>query len=203
MIKLDVDNKEFDIANGYEELSLGQYIDIVKIGESKITLEGYDADIEIISVLSNNREELKNLLWSFSKNDFDELKGLFDWVNDTTIIDKFKGLEPAKRLNIDGKEYGILSNYNKMTLGEIVSFETLLKQNNSDFHRLELAFGVLLRPLDENGNLVEFTEEVFLQVLENKYKINMMDMYATIAFFLSGETLSTTKATKRFSIRQV
>jgi hypothetical protein len=199
MITLQIDEKEFNIANSYEELTLGQYIDIVKVGESKIQLEGFNADIEIISTISDNREELKKILWDLNLDDFNELKGHFNWVADTTIIEGFKALKPLPKLDIEGVEYGILSNYNKMTLDEVSSFETLLKQEQSDFHRLDIAFGVLLRPMVD-GKIIKFSEEVFLEVVKNKYKVKMIDIYATIAFFFNGEMVSTTKNTKRFSI---
>ena len=199
MITLQIDEKEFNIANSYEELTLGQYIDIVKVGESKIQLEGFNADIEIISVISDNRDELKKILWDLNLDDFNELKQHFDWVADTSIIEGFKALKPLPKLDIEGTEYGILSNYNKMSLDEVSSFETLLKQEQSDFHRLDIAFGVLLRPMVD-GKIIKFSEEVFLEVIKNKYKVKMIDIYATIAFFFSGEMASTTKNTKRFSV---
>lgn len=201
MIVLEIDNKEFKICNSYEELSLGQYIDIIKIGESKMKLEGNAADIEIISILSDRPEEIKPLLWEFNIDDFNILTSHFAWVADTTVLEHFKSLKPKEKVDIDGKPYGIMSDYNKMSLGEIVSFETILKQEQSDFHKLDIAFGVLLRPINDDGTVAKFTEEVFLDVIKNKYKVNMIDIYAVISFFLSGEKKSITKSTGRFSIR--
>lgn len=202
MIQLEIDNNEFNIVNSYNELSLGQYIDIIKIGDSRFNVDAIEADMEIIASLSDRPEELKKLLWSFTGDDFDALRNEFEWVKtEAHILDDFKKVEPKKSLTIDGKEFGIISNHNKMSLGEVVSFETLMKQKDSDFHRLEIAFGILLRPI-ENGKLVEFTEDIFLSVIKNKYKINMVDMYATLSFFLSGDKTSITENTKRFSIRR-
>lgn len=201
MIVIEIDNKEFRIANSYDELSLGQYIDIIKAGEAKHKLEGNAADIEIISILSDKPEEIRELLWDFNVDDFNELTSHFQWVADTSVLDHFKTMKPKEKLDVDGQEYGVITNYNKMSLGEIVSFETILKQEQSDFHRLDIAFGVLLRPMGPDGNIVKFTEEVFLEVIKNKYKVKMIDIYAVISFFFSGETTSTTKSTGRFSIR--
>lgn len=200
MITLSINEKEYHINNGYKELSLGQYVDILKVGDSKINLDGNEAEIAIIAALSDKPEELKVALLDLTIEEFSELVSHFDWVKDVSILEEFKSMDTKKVLNIDDVEYGVMVDYNKMSLGEIVTFETLLKQENSDFHRLELAFGVLLRPLVD-GKIVKFSEEVFLEVVKNKYKVKVLDIYALISFFLSGEKTSTTKNTKRFSVR--
>mgnify|MGYP003552032036 FL=1 len=157
MIKLQINDKEFNIVNSYEELTLGQYIDIINVSESKVS-NSIDNDIKIISALSNNKEELNSILWDFNTEEFDELKEEFKWVEDNAdVLNGFKSLEPKESLEIEGKKYGIISKYNKMSMGEIVSFESLMKSASSDFHRLEIAFGILLRPLDSNNNVVSFT----------------------------------------------
>lgn len=200
MITITIDEKDFKIVNNYNEMSLGQYIDVLKLNDSKIKLDGNAADIKIISILSDKPEELEKLLWSFNIEDFEELTKLFEWVADTGIIDYFKTIKPSEKLMIGDKEYGILSDYKKMSLGEIVSFETIIGQSQSDLHRFDIAFGLLLRPLVDN-KIVEFTQEVFDEVIRQKYNVKMIDIYSTIAFFLRGENLSTTKHTKRFSIQ--
>ena len=201
MITLVVDDKEFKIVNSYQELSLGQYVDIINIGESKIKQDAISTDMAVICALCDKPEELKDLLWSFDTDEFDELRSAFDWVrDDIDILETFRQMPPKESIEIEGKKYGIISNHNKLSLGEVVSYETLISQDQSDFHRLEIAFGILLRPI-EDGKLAKFTEDIFLEVVKNKYKINMMDIYSTIGFFLSGAKVSTKATTKRFSIQ--
>lgn len=199
MIKLEVDGQEFSIASSYEELTLGQYIDIIKQGEAKEQLGGNEADIRTIALLSNSPKELEKILWDFSIEDFKELVQHFEWVGNTAILEEFKAKTPKASIDVDGKQYTIQSNFNKITLGEQVSYETMVAKSQSDFHPLEIAFGILLRPIGEDNKPVKFSEEVFLEVIKNKYKVNMMDVYGTIAFFLHGEKTST-KSTSRFSV---
>lgn len=200
MIRLEIGNKEFKIANSYEELSLGQYIDIIKLSEAKIKLESTAADVKIITLLSDNPTELEPLLWDLNMEDFNELTESFNWIADNTILESFKNMKPLQFIDIDDNKYGILSDFNKLSLGEMISFETLMKQEQSDLHRLDLAFGLLLRPMVD-GKIVKFSQEVFDKVIEIKYKVKMIDIYAVIAFFLSGEKKYTTNNTKGFSIQ--
>jgi len=201
MITLTINDKDYNIANSYEELSLGQYIDIIKVSESKVQLDSTAADIKVISLLSDSPEALEKILWDFNMDDFKELLTHFTWVNDTTVLEKYKSLEPKQIIEIEDGNYTIINNYNKLSLGEVISFETLLKQENSDLHRLDVAFGLLLRPVVD-GKQVKFTQEVFDQIIKIKYKVKVIDIYASISFFLTGEKQSTTKNTKAFSIRK-
>lgn len=201
MITITIDGQDFKIANSYEELSLGQYVDIMKLSDKKIE-NSNESDIEMICALSDRPEELKPLIWKFSVDDFNQLTELFNWVADSSVLDDIKKLKSKEKLIVDGQEYGVITDFNKqMTLSEIISFETLLKQKHSDNHRLEIAFGVLIRPIID-GKLAEFTESTFNDVIKNKYKVNMIDVYSVIVFFSNGGTKSTTKSTKAFSIRQ-
>lgn len=201
MITLTINEKDFNIANSYQELSLGQYIDIIKVSESKVQLDSNAADIKVISLLSDAPEALEKALWDFDLEDFKELLTHFTWVNDTTVLEDFKAHDPKENIEVEDTNYTIITNYNKLSLGEVVSFETLLKQENSDLHRLDIAFGILLRPVVD-GKMVKFTQEIFDSIIDIKYKVKMVDIYAAIAFFLAGEKQSTTKSTKAFSIRQ-
>ena len=201
MITLTINDKDFNIASSYEELSLGQYIDIIKVSESKVQLDSNAADIKVIALLSDSPEALEKLLWDFNLEDFKELLSHFTWVNDTTVLDHFKSQEPKEIIEIEDGKYNIITNYNKLSLGEVISFETLLKQENSDLHRLDIAFGLLLRPVVD-GQMVKFSQEVFDSIINIKYKVKMVDIYASIAFFLAGEKPSTIKNTKAFSIRK-
>lgn len=201
MIQLDIDDKTYNIASSYEELTLGQYVDIIKMNESKIKLDTNEATVKIIAIISDQPKELEAELWKMNISDFTELTSNFDWIADTTVLQHIKELKQKEELIINGQPYGIISNYNQMNLGEVISFETLMNQEQSDYHRLDYAFGVLLRPI-KDGKLVEFTQEVFEEVMANRYNVKMIDIYATVAFFLSGEKISTINNTKRFSIRK-
>jgi len=204
MINLAVDNKDFEIVNSYDELTLGQYIDIMRVGDKSFP-SSMEADIEIISMLCTTKEkglELKQLLFDFDFEDFNMLRESFEWVaKEVNLLEDYKKLDPKESININGKDYGIISNFNKgMKLGEIVSYETIMAREQSDLHRFDIAFGIILRPIID-GKLANFTEDIFTEVLDNKYNVKMIDIYSALSFFLSGEKISTIKNTKRFSIQ--
>lgn len=201
MITLTINEKDYNIASAYEEMSIGQYIDLIKVSETKVKLDTNAADIKVISLLSDSPEQLEKALWDFDYDDYKELLTYFTWVNNTKILEEFKSQEPKEYIEINDQTYKLISNYNKLSLGEVISFETIMKQENSDLHRLDIAFGMLLRPV-EDGKMVKFTQETFDSVIKNRYHVKMIDIYAALSFFLAGEKQSTTKNTKAFSIRK-
>ena len=86
-------------------------------------------------------------------------------------------------------------------IGETVSIETLIA-NNKNLDPLEVAFGVLLREVDENGVEKKFNEDDFLYVIEQlKTKVMLLDVYNVISFFLSTDK-SSSKTSKGYSIHK-
>lgn len=200
MIQLEINSRVFNIVSSYKEVSMGQYIDMLKITDAKLKLDQNVENMKMIAILSDAPEELETLLWAFTLEDFAQLMPYFAWVNDKDASDMLLKAEPVKEMIIDDKKYSITTNFNRMTMGEIVSFELILK-NSSDFHRMEIAFGVLVRPVIDDC-IIPFSQDVFDDIIKLKYKIKMVDIYAIISFFLSGEQTFSTSSTKAFSIHQ-
>lgn len=196
MIQLEIEGKEYDIAESWNEITFQQYIDIINIAKENIN--ELEKAVKIIAFVSNKPEECEASLLKISREDFEDLAAYFEWTSNT--IENFK--EDKDFVEIDGKKYKIKKDYNKLTLGEMISVETLIS-NNKNLDAFEVAFGVLLREIEEDGKEKEFNEDVFLHVIkELKSKVLLMDVYNHISFFLSGVQTSTTEISKAFSIRK-
>jgi hypothetical protein len=203
MITLTINNKDYDIVDSYEEITLGQYIDIIRINQ-QLSDESFKKDLEIVSILLNDKEkinEFKDILYNeISFEDYNNLLTWFTWVSEHEVIDKIKSIKPKEYIVIDGEKYNVISKFNNMSLGEISSFETLL-QDQKDKHELEQAFIFLLRPM-EGDKPVKVSMDVIDKVRSLKYKVKLIDIFSTISFFLSGGTSSTTENSPRFSIQK-
>jgi hypothetical protein len=195
MIKLEIEGSEYELAREWSEITFAQYIEVVNINKDK--WNDLEKAVKIIAHISNKPAECEQSILKLSREDFEELASYFVWTNHP--IDEFKSEKDV--LEIDGKSYKIKKDYNKLSLGEMISVETLI-ENNKNLDAFEVAFGVLLRELDENGNEKEFNEDVFLHVIQQlKEKVMLLDIYNHISFFLSGVQISTTKSSKGFSIQ--
>jgi hypothetical protein len=195
MLELTIDGKTIELAENWDEISFQQYVDI--IGFNKEEENEMLKAVKIIAAISNNPSECEQLLLQITKEDFEGLAKEFEWTNKT--IDDVKN--DTEFVEIDGKRYKIKKDYNKLTIGETVSVETLLA-NNKNLDPLEIAFGVLLREVDENGVEKKFNEDDFLYIIDKlKTKVMLMDVYNVISFFLSTEK-SSSKPSKGFSIHK-
>ena len=195
MIKLEIEGSEYELAREWSEISFAQYIEVVNINKDK--WNDLEKAVKIIAHISNKPAECEQSILKLSKEDFEELASYFVWTNHP--IDEFKSEKDF--LEIDGKKYKIKKDYNKLSLGEMISVETLI-ENNKNLDAFEVAFGVLLREVDEDGKEKEFNEDVFIDVIQNlKTKVMLLDIYNHISFFLSGVQISTTQNLKGFSIQ--
>lgn len=199
MIKLTIEGKEFKICSSWDEVLFGQYIDILDIQKDRFN--DIDRAVHIISAMSDNKNECSKALFKLTPDDFVSLQKHFDWYHKN--VENFLSDETSEYFEIEGKKYVIKKDYDKLTLGEMISAEILM-QNNKNLHPFEIGFGVLFRELDENGKPKEFDEEIFLKVVTDlRNKVKFVDVFKHINFFLSGEKGSTTKNTQGFSVEQI
>lgn len=198
MIKLTIKDKEFNIADEWSDVNFGQYIDILNIQND--TWQDLEKSIKMIAALGDKPAELEEALYELDIEDFQALSESMKWINTEFKAEADKAVKKDK-FEIDGKQYVIKKNYNKLTLGEMVSVEEMLK--NPNYNHQEIALGILLREVVD-GKEKPFNEEDFFYVLNHlKYKINLVEVYNYITFFLSGDKTSTTNNSRGFSITKM
>lgn len=198
MIKLTIDEQEFTLADSWNEVSFGQYIDILVIQENKWS--DLIKSIKIIAAISSNPIELEKQLNKLTMDELGELTSMISWIS-TDFVQIANETPVKEKFFIEDKEFVIKKNYNKLTIGEMASLEELMKTGK--YNNQELAIGILLREV-VNGKEKDFNDEDFFYVLEVlKYKINLVDVYKYITAFLNGENTSTIKVTPSFSVVKV
>ena len=196
MIELTIDGNSYDIAENWDEISFSKYIQLTHLNKDE-NLNEITRAISIIAALSNDPEPLEKALYQLTQEEFNDIATNFEWTNQP--IEKF--CVEKETIEIDGKTYKIKKNYNKLTLGELVSVETLIAQNKN-LDQLEIVFGVLLREIDADGNEKDFNEDDFFFVIsELQTKVMLVDVYSCISFFLSGDK-SFSKTSKGYSIQK-
>ena len=196
MIELNIDERVYTIAESWDEIYFSQYVDIINLNKDE-GMNDLSKAVKIIALISDKPESCEKDLLNLSREDFEELASNFEWTNKP--IDNFK--TDTEYVEIDGKKYKIKKDYSKLTLGEMISVETLIA-NNKNLDPLEIVFGVLLRE-EIDGKEKEFNEDDFIHIIsELKSKVLLLDIYNYISFFLSGDKKSTTKNSKAFSIQK-
>lgn len=195
MIKVKIEDKEFVFAETWDEIYFNQYISIVKINKIK-DINDIEKAVKIIAAISDKPKECEEELMKLHKEDFEDLATEFEWTN--------KPIEEVQSdkefVLVDGKKYIIKKNYQKLTLGEMVSIENLMSFN-PNLDPFEVVFGVLLREVDETTNKEkDFDPDDFMYMVNQmQTKVKLMDIYNYISFFLRGRKKSS-KRIKGYSI---
>ena len=200
MIKVEIDNEIFEMVDSYSEISIGQYIDIIKLSERKDDMNSYDVNMDVVSLLCTDNKKVDSLrkkLSQFSLSNWAEFSKLFEWVEDKNILDNID--LNKKTIIVKDKEYVIINDFDsEITTGEMSAFEMII-QKRKDLIALECSFGLLLRPV-KNGVKSIFTMNVFNEIMDLKYDIKLIDVYSNISFFLVGGKGFSNQTSKVFSV---
>lgn len=198
MIEVTIKEKKYKVASEWADVSLGQYLDLLNIQNDK--WEDLDKSIKMVASLSDNFEEFEKDIYDMDADDFTELSKHMLWIN-TEFTDEVKKVKAKKEFKIDGRLFKVKENYNVLTLGEMTTVELLLKEGI--LNTQEIAFGILLREV-VNGKEKKFDMEDFTEIVTTlKYKINLIEIFNYITFFLSGVKTSTKKRSKAFSVVKI
>lgn len=199
MIKVTINNEDFKVCDSWSDVTFGQYINILII-QKDAGWSDLERSIKIISALSDRPKELEEYMFQMDVDDFEGFTEIMDWVK-KDFEEESKNQPEIDSIEIDGRTFVIKKNYNKLTLGEIVTLETMLKDGNYDYQ--EIALAILLREV-VNGEEKKFNEEDFYEILNTlKDKINLLSVYKYITFFLTGVKTSTKNNIKGFSVQKI
>lgn len=172
IIKFEIDNKEYQI----KELSLQDYYDI----KSKLILEGYEAEFEIVSILSGCPiEEIKALKYEDWEKLYTSTTVLIN--NDFTSEGKFSPI-----VEVEGGKYGFMDMDN-ISIGEFSDLDVILTAPNSET-RLHEALAILYRPIiyqeGDKYKIEKYGTETYKDRVELFKKFPLSKAKVAIAFFL-------------------
>jgi len=137
MIDIEIGNMVYKLPTDYSEITLGKYMDIMKIDKDIKEVEKLMNIISILSEISIN--DVRNIGISQIKLIQKSLMFLFeskDHIQLQTII------------TINGKKYGFNRELNNISIGEFTDLDTFSK--SKDMEQLDYLMAVLYRPIDDS-----------------------------------------------------
>lgn len=189
MIKITIEEKEFNLPDSWEEIKFSSYIKLLEF-EKQVFTSNTMKMVKMVDILSKE-EGLEELLL---KLDIDDLRSLieeFAWI---MVEPKFKKSTKNVKIELEGSTYIVKNEYSKLTANEMIMIEELVQSKRLDVHYLEITFGVLLRKLDENGKELPLSMDLLIETINNlKDKVYLKDIFSCIAFFLNTDKNSSTK----------
>ena len=178
-IEIDDEVKDYDLPSTWDDITLDEFIRLFSIDRSE--LNPLELSIKTIEVLVGINEEI---LLMMKSADFETLATELSFTT-----------EDVKAVNVDfitigGEKYYIKNNFNQLTMGEIISIETILDEaDNNIFKVMDKLLCIFLRKKKENGKLETFKGE-FMERATLFRKTPISQIYNVFNFFLTGGTLS-------------
>ena len=178
-IEIDDEVKDYDLPSNWDDITLDEFIRLFSIDRSE--LNPLELSIKTIEVLVGINEEI---LLMMKSADFETLATELSFTT-----------EDVKAVNVDfitigGEDYYIKNNFNQLTMGEIISIETILDEaDNNIFKVMDKLLCIFLRKKKENGKLETFKGE-FMERATLFRKTPISQIYNVFNFFLTGGTLS-------------
>lgn len=168
-------NKEIIIPTEWADVTLGEFIEL-----SKLNIDSFQNPIEyyvrMLIILGN--EDTDGIFEFIKASDINNIIGQMSFMN--TPPSK-KGVKDVK---INGKKYFLESNLNNLSVGEVVSIETLIEDKKVDsVGAIPIVLSVLLKPKGESfdSNLCEDRINLF------KNNVSIEEALGMSVFFSTGE----------------
>ena len=177
-LNLDIDDVEmtFEIPSEWDDVTVEQFQQLKSINESQYNL--LELNVLYLSILAKID---KDFVYMMDSESFKKITDVLSFLN--TEIQT----EPAENIVVDGVEYWLKKDFNQLTMGESVSFEAILEQNDGDLERcIDKLLCIFLRKRKENGKLEAFKND-FLERSEVFKTIKITDVYNLFVFFLNGK----------------
>ena len=176
-LKLEIDDevREFNLPENWDEVTIGDFVKLFSFNREGLTT--IELSVKVINILTGIDEELVMMM---NITDFEKLVEVFNFTT--------KELEPVnvESIELEGEVYYLKSDFAKLTMGEVISIETILQSADGNlFKVMDKLLCIFLRKKKENGKLEAFKGEFMDRV--NIFKnAPITKVYNIFSFFLTG-----------------
>jgi hypothetical protein len=179
-LEIDEEVREFNIPENWDEVTIEQFINLFSFERQGMT--ELNIATRTINVFTGIDEDL---LLMMNYNDFQQIIGVLQFTN--------KDMEPqvVDYVELDGEKYYLRKDFDKFTMGEIISIETILSSSENNILKvMDKLLCIFLRKKKENGKFEPFKGEMMDRV-ELFRTAPVSKIHHIFNFFLDGGTLST------------
>lgn len=200
MIQIEIENNRYNVPEGWNELSLGKFIEYYKLSlDKKDYVDTIEYNIRLLIIMTGaSYDELSNLY----VNELKELFQLISWINIEPITSNKTVFE------IDGFKYVLMDN-NRIKAKEQITIEYLLKDIKDNTLMFPEILSIILRPAVEYIELgkVKYKqmelEDDMLAINDRanlfREKLMIEEVYGAVVFFSNGDKRPSTKTSGRTS----
>jgi len=171
---------ELLIPTDWEDISIGMYQEFIELQEKKLPEDEFVAGV--VCVLCNVDKEV---LARFKYKDLQDIsKTLTKWLSKKPDDKKL-----VKKVEFNGKKYGLIPNLSSISLGEFVDIESSCKDSHKNLHKI---MSILYRPIvKEKGtrySIEEYDPNEYKEDMFKEFPI-LVSISALSFFFRLGKKL--------------
>ena len=180
IVKLKIDDKatEFKLPTSWDEVSVAQYSKLMLAIEKEGTTE--------IELMIKSLEALVGIDGGIlSRVPIKMLREAYKQLGELTS--NMPSNELSRVVEIDGIEYGIIPDFNELTLGEFVDLDNYLQDNYNNLNKI---FAVLYRPvIERDGNSYNIEPYSLKNISDRRElfnnRLSIDTVYGALVFFCS------------------
>jgi hypothetical protein len=179
-LELEIDDimSEYFIPESWDEVTVKQFCDLFSTSDEG--LNDIQKVVRIVSVFTNIKVDE---LMMMSPDDFQMISKVITFITKELEGDNVESIE------VDGEEYFLKSDFEKLTMGEILSIDTLLQQNENNLLKvMDKLLCIFLRKKNSKGNLESFRNEFMLRS-EKFSTISITKVHNILSYFSNGGNL--------------
>jgi hypothetical protein len=181
-LNLEIDDEvmEYNIPENWADLTVKQFMDLYR--QSIEDKDDLQRSVYIASTILGIDEDI---IYMFDTDSFNEIISSLEFISKTEIT-----AQPKDFVVINNEEYYLKKDYSKLTVGEIISIDTIISQshNNNPYTQMDKLLCIFLRKKKDNGKLEQFKPE-FMNRAKLFETLSIEDVYNVVGFFSSGRTL--------------
>jgi len=181
---MNKDKIKIQVPTSWNDVTIGQYIKISKLKKPEKDYTELKYLIDLILILCPNLS--KEVLENITEEKLVEITGDWNWMVNLPIDNV------VKEFKIGDDKYIYDREVDKLSLGEMVSYETLIdSEEMTQNDALSLVLAIVLRK-EIDGVIEDFNaDEIYNRIKLFEDNISIEQAYGLIFFFLIGEKTST------------
>lgn len=167
--------KSIDVPTDWKEVTVKKYSDLLAISD---TLNPLEKRMETVRVMLDLDLEI---IQQFYQEDFEKVEEMIKWIYEDMPNSE------AQSIEIEGETYHLYTAFDKLTMGEQVSIDILVKKSGGNLLNVyDELLCLFLRKKNENGEF-EIWNTGMMDRAEMFGKVPIMDVNQLLLFFSNGE----------------
>jgi hypothetical protein len=174
-LEIDGEARTFDLPESWNEVSVDTFSKIWGIDREAFT--PIELTVESVSLMTGIDSDS---LMMMTPVEFNKVAEIIEFTNkdvEGTNVDS---------ITVDGEEYFLYKDFNKLTMGEVISLEILMEKADGKLMTvMPDMLCLFLRKKKENGKLESFKKS-FMERAESFKKVSIADVNDIFLFFSNG-----------------